>query len=304
MTREAGDFVHFFVQRDAFLQVLELDGAADFGEDREGVRVPLDHHLAERDRIALVHLHLGAVDDCVTLALAALVVDDGDRALAVHHHQIARLRLDGLQVDEAHRAVVLGIEARLFGDSRCRTADVEGTHGELGSGFADGLRRDDAGSFAEFDEAARSQVAAVAHDADTALGFAGEHGADLHPLDARSLNGSGEFFGDFLVDVDDHVAVVVLDLLERDAADDAVAQRLDDFAGFDDAGDVDAVDGAAIVFADDYVLRHVDQTAGQVAGVGGLERRIGQTLTRAVGRDEVLQHGQPFAEVRRDRASR
>ena len=40
-TREAGDFVDFFVERDAFLQVLELDGAGDLGEDGEGVRIPL-----------------------------------------------------------------------------------------------------------------------------------------------------------------------------------------------------------------------------------------------------------------------
>ena len=51
---------------------------------------------------------------------------------------------------------------------------------------------------------------------------------------------------------------------------------------------------------DDDVLRHVDETAGEVTRVGGLERGIGQTLTRAVGRDEVLQHGEAFAEVRRD----
>ena len=90
--------------------------------------------------------------------------------------------------DEAHRAVVLGFQARLLGDSRCRTTDVEGTHRELGSRFADGLRRDDAGRFAEFDQAAGGQVAAVAHDADAALRFAGQHGADLHPLDTGSLN--------------------------------------------------------------------------------------------------------------------
>ena len=46
-TREAGDLVDFFVEGDAFLQVLELDGAADFGEDGEGVGIPLDHDLAE-----------------------------------------------------------------------------------------------------------------------------------------------------------------------------------------------------------------------------------------------------------------
>ena len=59
--------------------------------------------------------------------------------------------------------------------------------------------------------------------------------------------------------------------------------------------------GAAVVDHDDHVLRHVDQTAGQVAGVGRSQRRVGQTLATAVGRDEVFQHRQAFAEVRLDR---
>ena len=52
---------------------------------------------------------------------------------------------------------------------------------------------------------------------------------------------------------------------------------------------------------DDHVLRHVDQAAGQVARVGGLERGVGQALARAVGRDEVLEHREALAEVRADR---
>ena len=45
-TREAGDFVDFFVEGDAFLQVLELDGAGDLGEEGEGVGVPLAEAVA------------------------------------------------------------------------------------------------------------------------------------------------------------------------------------------------------------------------------------------------------------------
>ena len=89
VARQAGNFVHFFVQRDAFLQVLELDRAADFREDREGVRIPLDHDLAELDRIAVLDLQLGAVNDRVAFFFTALFVDDRDRTLAVHDHQIA-----------------------------------------------------------------------------------------------------------------------------------------------------------------------------------------------------------------------
>src|SRR3954452_9382336 len=297
MTGQAGDFVHFFVERDAFLQVLELHGAADFGQDSEGVRIPLDHDLAQRDRIAVVDLQLGAVHHRVALAFAILLVHHRDRALTVHDYQVASLGLYGLQSDEAHVAVVLGIEARLLGDSRRRTTNVEGTHRELRSGFADGLRRDDAGSFAEFDETSGSQIAAVAHDADAALGFAGQHRANFHTLNAGCLNRSREVFGDFLVDINDDVPVVVFDLLQRHATDDAVTQRLDDLSGFHDTLYVDAVDGSAIVLADDDVLGDVDQAASKVTGVRRLERRVGQSLAGAVGRDEVFQHRQSLAEV-------
>ena len=92
-----------------------------------------------------------------------------------------------------------------------------------------------------------------------------------------------------LVHVDDGLAGErVGDPLERDAADDAVAQRLDDLAALDDRPRFDAVERAAVGLVDDDVLRHVDETAREVARVGGLERRVGQTLARAVGRDEVL----------------
>ena len=45
--REAGDFVDFLVEGDALLQVLELHRAANFGEDGEGVGVPLGERLAK-----------------------------------------------------------------------------------------------------------------------------------------------------------------------------------------------------------------------------------------------------------------
>src|SRR6266849_364612 len=76
-----------------------------------------------------------------------------------------------------------------------------------------------------------------------------------------------------------------------------IAQRLDLYARLDDGLDVDAVGGSAVEFADDDVLRHVYQAPRQVARIGSLERRIGQTFARAVRGNEVLQHGQAFAEV-------
>src|SRR6202140_3832315 len=42
------------------------------------------------------------------------------------------------------------------------------------------------------------------------------------------------------------------------------------------------------------------EAASEVTGVGGLERGVSETLTRAVSGNEVLQHVQAFAEVRSD----
>ncbi len=93
MPRQSGNFVHFFVKRHTFLKVFELDGAADFSQYGEGVRIPLDHNLAELDLIAFVNFDLGAVHDRIAFAFAALFVDHRNRALAIHDNQIARISL-------------------------------------------------------------------------------------------------------------------------------------------------------------------------------------------------------------------
>src|SRR4029079_14629002 len=64
----------------------------------------------------------------------------------------------------------------------------------------------------------------------------------------------------------------------------------------------DVVRRAAVLLADDHVLRDVDEASRQVARVGRAERRVGETLTGAVGRDEVLEHRQALHEVGLDRA--
>ena len=86
-----------------------------------------------------------------------------------------------------------------------------------------------------------------------------------------------------------------------DAAEDAVAERLDDLAGLLELRDADAVERAAVELGDDRVLRDVDETAREVTGVRRLERGVGEALARAVRRDEVLEHAETLAEVRGDR---
>ena len=100
--RHAGVLVHLLVHGLAVDDVVEADLSALFGEDGEGVRIPLDQELSLLDVLAVLDLELGAVDDGVALALAALLVLDDERARAVHDHEVALLVLDRVDVVELH----------------------------------------------------------------------------------------------------------------------------------------------------------------------------------------------------------
>ncbi len=90
-------------------------------------------------------------------------------------------------------------------------------------------------------------------------------------------------------------------ILAGGAAKDAGRQRRHDRAGIDDGAHLDAELGVAIVLRDDAVLRHVDQTTGQVTRVRRLQRGIREALAGSVGRVEVFEHRQAFLEVGNDR---
>jgi len=112
------------------------------------------------------------------------------------------------------------------------------------------------------------------------------------------LNCVGDFLGDFLVHVCDKRAFEIFQFFERHAADYAIAKRLNFFfALLENRLNINSFVGAAIRLGDDDVLRHINETPCEVAGIRRLERGIRKTLTSAVRGDEVLQHVKTFAEV-------
>jgi len=134
------------------------------------------------------------------------------------------------------------------------------------------------------------------------LGFAGKHGADGNGLDARFLDALGYLFGNLFVHLDDElVGYRVLDAFKGIAAHDAVVQVLEDFLAVLYGQLHDAVDGAAVVVVGHHVLRDVHEAPGEITCIRRLERRIGQTFAGAVRRDEELDYGKAFLEVRADR---
>src|SRR5262249_9946996 len=180
--REAGDFVNLFLNREAGAEIVEFHRARRLGKDREGEGIPFREDLALVDGVAVFDAQTRAINDVVALLFPALVIEDDDEPGAIHGDARAATALDVTQVNELHVASVLCFEGGTLADAGSRATDVEGTHGELRAGFADGLRGDDADGFAHFDHAAGGQVAAIAERANTAPGFAGEHGTDAHAL--------------------------------------------------------------------------------------------------------------------------
>ena len=179
---------------------------------------------------------------------------------------------------------------------------MERSQRQLRTRLADRLCGDDADHFALLHHARRGQVAAVALRADAVTRLAGKHRTDLDRLQRRLLDRLGDVLGDLLTRLADHLARERVDhVVERRAAQNAVVERLHHVVVALDGRSRQTAQRAAILLVDDDVLRHVDQTARQITGVGRFQRRIGQTLTGTVRRDEVFEHRQTLLEVREDR---
>ena len=155
LAHQAGVLVALFLHRDAVEDVLEDDGAAELGQDGEGVGIPFHQHLAGLDFLAFLDLEDGAVRDGVALLLAPGFVGDDQRAVAVHDHQVAVPVGHVLDVEELDDAFVLGFFGRLLVSPARRAADVERSHRQLRAGLADRLGGDHAHRFAQIHQSGR-----------------------------------------------------------------------------------------------------------------------------------------------------
>ena len=180
---DAGRLVERFRQRLAFDEILERDYAFDLGQDRPCIGIPLSDPLAALDRVAIVDLQARAVLDAMDRTLGAVLVDDRNRHVARHRHQLAIGVAHHVLVLDLDLAIEIAFDERLLGDLR-RAADVERAHRQLGARFADRLRRDDADRLAHVDRRAAGKIAPVAHAADAVGQFAGQHRTNADFLNA------------------------------------------------------------------------------------------------------------------------
>ena len=55
--------------------------------------------------------------------------------------------------------------------------------------------------------------------------------------------------------------------------------------------------GSAVVLTDNNVLSDIDKTTGKITGVGGTKSRIGKSLSRAAGGNEVFLNVKAFTVI-------
>src|SRR6202022_36405 len=248
----------------------------------------LDERLHLRvDRVGNLELVFG---DHTHLACALLAddlefpIDLGDDGLALGDASLEQL---------LHAGQTLGdVDS---GDTTC----VEGTHRQLGTRLADRLGCDDSHRLTNLNQLAGGQVATVASAADALAGLAHEYRPHLD-RDARGDDLPRGVVADGLSGSDQDLAIH-RDVLSGDTAGDLLEQRVVLGAFRRDVAQPDSIPGAAVLLAHDHVLGDVDETPRQVAGVGGPERGVRQTLPVSVCRDEVLENCQAFGEVGLDR---
>src|SRR5690606_4189595 len=121
------------------------------GHDRVSVRIPLGYDSPAINLVAFLDGNYGTVGKLVTLTLAPEIIGYRQLTGTRHRHQSAVQTFHVLQVMQADGAAVLDQNVVDRRGPACRTTDVEGTHGQLGTGLTDGLRGDDAHRLTDVD---------------------------------------------------------------------------------------------------------------------------------------------------------
>src|SRR5450755_4759968 len=263
---QTGNVVHLGRDGDAVDEVGELDHAGHFRDHGVRMRIPIRHRLTGRHHIGIVHRDGGAVRDLIALALAAKLIDHAQFTGARYRDQVTLLMPHGLDVVQAYCALRLDLDAIGRCRSGGRTADVEGTHGELGSRLADRLRRDHAHRFADVNAMTTTQIAAVAPSANAVTGLASDGRTHHDLIDAHLFQEFDQLFIDQRTGLDQHFAARRNDHVFRGhTTQNALAQAFDHVAALDDRGDRQAEARAAIDLGHHQVLRHIDQPSSEVA---------------------------------------
>ena len=166
---------------------------------------------------------------------------------------------------------------------------MEGSHGQLGARFADGLGSHDADGFPDIYRSAMGQIPAITFGTNSVPGLAGEHRTDPEFFQPCFLNILGRIFVDFLIGIyNNFISVRVDNIFQGGTPQNTFSDPLNDLATFYQGGHIDTINSAAIQFGDDTVLSYVYQPSGKITGVSGFQGSVGQSFAGAVSGNKIL----------------
>ena len=158
---------------------------------------------------------------------------------------------------------------------------MEGAHRKLCSRFTDRLRGNDTNRLSLLYERRPTKIDTIAPLTHPATRPARHHTTNMHFLYASTFNLLCLHFGNKLALLDENLSGLCLDLFERNTTLNARRK------GQPDTLAVFAVERCpfgitAVRFANNHVLRHIDESTRQVSGCCRTQRDIRHTLSRAM----------------------
>ena len=141
---QAGCFIKFTFDCDAFDQVIELHCAGNFGQDRYVVWIPLNKDVTLLYLATVWDGDFRTDHNCVAFKLSSFVIENCDLAVLIQHDPVAFRTFDCAQILIPDCAVIFRFDLRLLEHLARRAADMERPHRQLCAWFANGLRSNNA----------------------------------------------------------------------------------------------------------------------------------------------------------------
>ena len=186
------------------------------------------------------------------------------------------------QITIVHHTICRGIKVRCFVQLR-RTTDVECAHRQLCARLTNRLSRNNADRFTNIDRRTACKIATITRGTNTNLGFTDQRAADFQSLQTDFFNRCNHWLVKQSAFCEKDFSICTHDVFSSGPAQHALTERCYSGTTLDNRTHFQRPFGAAIDFNNGAILRHVNQTAGQITRVCCLQRGIGKSLTRTVG---------------------
>ena len=247
------------------------------------VWIPGGNNRARFHGRVVFHLDSRAVRQLVTLALAAILVGQSQLTGTGYRYQFAVLTLYYFHVEQANGARHFHLDIINRRRPRCRTTNVEGTHGQLCARLTDGLRSNNTHSLTGVDLVSTRQVTTVTLGANAIAGLTGNRRAHNHFVNTHSFKALDPFLVDHGAGRNGNfVAARLHNINGNNTSEDTITERFDNVAAFNHRCHQQAFSGATVRLSHYQILGNVYQAACQVTGVCRFQCGISQPLTSTV----------------------